>query len=428
MYNSAKIKIALAGLVGLKQIYGTQYEQLDPRLTDNILYDLRDIHPLIEMENLVNSYRTATKLGYDVYQPDQTYARDSRVLSGSVAYKSLIDGNIGNSPATSSSSWEPVKVLSEQLLDSIASSIDKTLQAIFIRKKLNSLVKTIVDDFRLYDGRGEVTNKNANNGRFVGFKMLLHQGEDLIIRLPRLAFQFDAQCPDLKLYLFNTSQLEPVKVIPFNYNQAGIVKWYTLDRSTEISLGSFDDGDYIIGYFESDLAPGAQSIKKETNLVDPKLCGTCNSNDFNLFRKRSNYLDIQPFYVEASHMNGTELWDEQYEVYLERNNWGMNIEFTINCDLTDFIISNKMLFAEAISKQAAVDILKTMQFSGLDNQQLQKLKSQINYAQYGSTENMNRGLVAEVDKSIAALDFDLSNLNRVCLPCNESKITGRKVV
>lgn len=423
MYNSALVKIGLAGIVGLKQIYGTQYEKLDPALTDGILFDLHDVHPLIEMENLVNSYRTATKLGYDVYQTDKTYSIKDRVLFGGKAFESLIDNNTGNDPNILPAKWKYVNVLSEQLLDSIASSIDKTIQSVFIRKKLNSLVKTIVDDFRLYDGRGEVTNKNANNGRFVGFKIMLHQEEDLVVNLPKIAFQFDLPCPDLKLYLFNTSQLEPVAVIPFNYNQAGIVKWF----NTTLSLQAFEDGDYILGYFESNLAPGAQSIKKETNLVSPQLCGTCNHTDFKLFKTRSEYMDLQPLYVEASHLNGTELWDESYEVYLEKNNWGMNIQFTVNCDLTDFIISNKMLFAEALSKQAAADILLSMQFSSLDNQQLMKLKSQLNYALYGNKENFNKGLIADAEKAIAALDFDLSNLNRVCLPCNESKTIGRKV-
>jgi hypothetical protein len=35
--------------------------------------------------------------------------------------------------------------------------------------------------------------------------------------------------------------------------------------------------------------------------------------------------------------------------------------------------------------------------------------------------NGNPGLVRQLEKAIAALDFDLSDLNESCLPCNESK-------
>ncbi|GGG97330.1 hypothetical protein [Pedobacter zeae] len=428
MYNSAKIKECLAGIVGISQVYGTQYPTLDPKLTTGFMFDLHEVHPLIEMENLVSSYRSAKQLGYLQWDITKTYSAKTRVLKVSTAYESLTDNNTGNDPAIDTDNWKVIDVLSEQLLLSIDSSIDKLVQSVFIQKKINSLVKTIVDDFRLYDGRGDMTNKNANVGRFVGFKMMLHQGQDLVVNLPRISFQFDTECPDLKLYLYNTSQSEFVKVIPINYNQRGVVKWFDLNDENAISLGAFADGDYIIGYYEEDLAPGAQSIKKETNLVDPKLCGSCNGADYKLFATRSNYLDLQPFYVDNANLAGTDLWNEAHEVYVEKNNFGMNIQFSVNCDLSDFICRNKIVFAEALSLQAAADILKHMQFSSLDNQQLLKLKSNINYALNGSKENYNIGLYKELSKAIDALDFDLSNLNSICLPCNERPQLGRRVM
>ena len=427
MYNPKIVKENFRGLVGLRQVYG-QYESLDPALTENIIQYLN--HPLLDMENIVSSFRNAKKLGYKNFDVTESYPIGYRVIRDDQAYISLEENNKDNDPKTDTEKWKELNVLSEQLLLSIDGSIDKLVQSIFIRKKLNSLVKTIVDDFRLYDGRSEVINKNANNGRFVGFGFNLKQPADLTVVIPNISFQFDLACPDLKLYLFNTSQSAAVAVYPINYNQPGVVKWFDLVKlfNGGINLSSFADGDYKLGYFEGDLAPGAQSIKKETNLVHQEACGSCGGTDYDLYLRRSRYLDMQPFYVDAANLSGTDLWDESTEIYVEKNNWGMNLQLSIHCDLTDFICRNRMIFVEALALQATTDILLAMQYSGNDNQVLQKLQSRVNYAVNGSKDNFNLGLAKETDNAIKALDFDLSGLDKQCLPCNDQRLIGRRVM
>lgn len=423
MYNSAKVKEGLSGLVGFRQTHGTQFETLSTSLTDGVMFYLNDIHPMINIENLDACYKNAKQLGYEEWKVDKTYQAKERVRIGVLGFESLLDDNTGKDPQTENSYWKLINVLSEQIELSIKSSIDKLLQAVFVRKKLNSLVKSVLDDFYLYDGRADFNNKNANNGRFVGFRISLNHLKDIAVNVGRISFQIDTPSPDLKLYVYNTSDPNPIKVIPIDYNQDRAVKWFDLEA---VNLTS-PDGDYIIGYYESDLPAGAQSIKKETNLVDMPYCSSCNGRDYQLFKKRSKYMSIQPFYVDASNLNGTELWDESVEVYQERNNYGMNLLMTASCDLTDFIIRNKTLFAETLANQAAADILLAMQYSTNDNQLNQKIKAELNYALYGNKENYNKGLIADTEKSIGALSFDLSSLNPVCLPCNETVMVGRKV-
>lgn len=424
MYNSESVVNCLmdARLIGIRPVFG-QYALLDKSLTDNATVYLNDVHPLVNYENIYNSFQGGKRMGYTEADITKKYPKGYRVLHFDCVYESLIDENSPDD-IEDTTKWEKINVYSDHLIKSIRSSIDKCLQQIFVKKKVNSIVKTIIDDFRLFDGRAELSNKNANNGRFVGFKISPHQKSDVIVKLPKVSFQFDQACPDLKLYVYHTSQEVPVTILPLNYDQPGIVKWFDCN----LSVGAFLEGDYIIGYFEGDLSVGAQSIRKETNLVHQEYCGSCNSSDYNAYVSRLKFMKLQPFYVDQENLDGINLWNEDNEVYVEKNNWGMNIQFSAQCDLSDFLCRNKMLLADAISKQAAVDILMAMQFSTNDNQVVQKLKSQVNYALYGDKVNYNRGLIADAEAAMDALSFDLSGLNKDCLPCNESRIIGRKVV
>ena len=45
------------------------------------------------------------------------------------------------------------------------------------------------------------------------------------------------------------------------------------------------------------------------------------------------------------------------------NNYGLNLELTISCDITDFIIEQRMLFQDVIAKQVAVDMLREFAYN-----------------------------------------------------------------
>lgn len=294
-------------------------------------------------------------------------------------------------------------------------AIDKVLYAVVNKKKIAENVKSVLDDFQLYDGRADFDNKNSNLGRFVGVKFTLKANNDLSVLINKVSFQLDMPSPDLKLYLFSDDSPTAISTTPCNYNAGRAVKWF----DTDIRL-SESTTNYYLGYFETDLAEGAQSIKKVLDYVGGySTCQTCGYNETTAryYQARVKYVDIQPFYIDADNLNGVELPDMTYANYVDQNNFGMNIHATVGCDITDFLCRNKSLLREPIAIQMAIDLLTAIMTSQRDNVQVEKAKSEIAYLLNGDKTQYSKGLYGQLDNAIDALSFDLSGINKVCLPC-----------
>lgn len=306
----------------------------------------------------------------------------------------------------------------------ISGSIDKMLYSVINQKKINTLIKSVVADFKLFDGKADYDNKNANTGRFCFLEIKAKNNEDLVMMLKRVSFQFDTACPDLKLYLYSdNSPVTALKVIPLNYTTPLAVQWFdTLTNGdTNLNLPSLSDDDttYFLGYYESDLAPGTQSIKKVVNFNEMPSCSSCSSNQAQVthYKTRVQYIDMRIGYVDAQNLDGVALPDMQHAVWVDRNNFGMNIDANIICDISEFICSNKQIFVEPLAMQVAIDLLNVIIHSERDNIDLQKAMQGAIYALNGNQDNYFMGLYKVYNKMIDALDVDISGFNKSCLSC-----------
>lgn len=307
----------------------------------------------------------------------------------------------------------------------IKGSVDKMLYTVINQKKINTLVKSIIADFKLFDGRADFDNKNANTGRFVGLRFKMHANQDLVLTLKRVSFQIDMVAPDLKLYLYSDdTPSEALKVIETPYTANRGVQWFDVltNNDTNLNLPSLSDDEtyYYLGYFETDLPESAQSIKKAMNFTEAP-CGTCQGMEQQRtwFKARTLYTEIQPFYVDAQHLNGIELPDMNNAIFVDRNNFGMNIDANIQCDISDFICQNKQLFIEPLALQSAIGLLEVIIHSERDNIELQKAQQGCIYILNGNSDNNFNGLYKTYNKMIDALDIDMSNFNKACMPCSK---------
>src|SRR6188474_3217896 len=105
-----------------------------------------------------------------------------------------------------------------KVLKTIEGSIEKMLYEVINKKKLTTLVKSVIADFKLFDGRADFENKNANLGRFCFLQFTPKNNEDVVLTLKRVSFQIDMAAPDLKLYLFtDDNPNEALKVLETPY-------------------------------------------------------------------------------------------------------------------------------------------------------------------------------------------------------------------
>ena len=131
---------------------------------------------------------------------------------------------------------------------------------------------------------------------------------------------------------------------------------------------------------------------------------------------------ISPFRVHAleTFAEYPEMWDTEENTYTNANNYGLNCVVTVGCDLTDFIIAQRSMFANVMQKQMAATVLRLITF----NPDVRVNRNQSNASQFdllyevdGNPQGRKTGIGAELDRAYDALDLDTRGIDRICLTC-----------
>jgi hypothetical protein len=302
------------------------------------------------------------------------------------------------------------------------SSINKVVAMMMTKKKLDGVTKSLFENVQLFSGVGDIMQKVTKQSRFVGFEIKTKSARDLAVAIRRIGTQFSLANPDLKIWLFHSSQAEPLGSTTLNLPRANAFTWSPSDlvlhaQGTQL----FPGGAYYLGYYEDDLQ--GMAINKNYNFGVVPQCGSC-TNDRALYSQWSQVVSVTPFYVSPDFLvdigpgapGGPLLWDINANQYVYNNNFGLNLDLTSGCDLTEFLCREKRLFTEAILKQVAVDSLLELAYSTRNNTIAKETRDLAIFALTNPDAN-NQGLVARRDQAILALNFDFSDLSPVCLPC-----------
>jgi hypothetical protein len=428
MYRDLDLQNCLFGLVGFRQNANPKYPLIAASLleTESGLY-FQDEHPLLTIENLDQALTNYDSFPYAAYAGATIYALGQKVravVDGKV-YESLSAGNTGNEPSVSPLSWVEVPLFSQKLEAVVRSAINKIAAAVFQNKKLREATKSLMENVQLFDGNGSLTDKEIKLGRFVGFKLMLEDHRDITTVIRRLGTQFSQANPEFKLYIFHTSQEDPVKIIDLALTKSNSFEWSTINESLKYLSDDYAPGGaFRIGYYE-DLLVGQAINRGYDFAVSPQPCN-CN-NWYGLYSKWSKFMRVEPFSVtpEPDQLPdgdgvGATLWSLESEISQYQKSYGLNLDLSVRCDTTEFLCREKDLFIQPLLKQVAVDLLSEMAYSVRNNVIAKETRDLATFALLNKPDG-NPGKVKELDKSIAALDFDTSDLNEACLPCNNSQ-------
>lgn len=426
MINPIVITSGLSGLIGFRAAVDKSLPKIDADLQaseSGII--VNDVHPLVSVENIHACIENSGVIEYpDAWAVGTTYTLDEKVIkvidTEKVIYKSLADGNVGNDPEISPDEWESEgTVFNQYLRNKLSQGAVKLANVIYLQKNLADNSKSILGDVMLYTGAGNITNTITKRGRFVGFKLYI-KGSDLAVTLSKVGMQFNTLNPEFKLYIYHNSQLEPISEITIAHTKQYSFEWKSITKQI---LSFLDDdinagGHFSIGYYEDDLL--GEAIERKTTYDFNGHCGSCQAENFNNWKKWSKHVSIQPFYVDAANLNEDHTyWDEEKEIVLDEQNWGLNFIMSVGCDVTPFLIRNKGSLAQVYATQIAVSILEDMAMSTRDNQKMLKVQQLANYA-LNMKENYSPGMYKQLEKEIKALNFNISGLNPQCLPCKNS--------
>ena len=425
----------LLHLVGWQQSYDTSEVKLSDNLTqsESGMY-FQQVHPLLTLPNLMSIAPDFKNTNFPEHDANSSYKEGVVVTLEDKYYKSIKDVPV-NTEITNYEFWIETNLFSEWLEDKTKASIIKLINKFINMKLADKASKSLIENKTLFDGTGRLTNLATNRNRFVGFEVDTVRSKGVTVKINKIGLQF-TRPGKYKVYILHSSCDTPVYSFEFEKLKSNSIEWFKPKEdillpyeSQEIDAG----GSWYIGYLQSDLPENSQAINRDRDW-STQPCKGCSRQEFLAWQAWSKYIEIHPFYVDENQLLGEDeqmYFDPEIMNFTYDANYGINLDVSVYCDLTDFIIKQKQLFQDVIAKQVAVDFLREFAYNPnvrTNRRSINASRTDILYELDGDSSSMKHsGLNYELDLALKALNFSTQGLDRVCLPCVNHGLKYRTV-
>lgn len=415
MYRLTDIVEAFKGLVGWE---GSSLDQ-SVRDSESGLF-FQEAHPLLTLRAMRGIMPEGMAMAYPEFANNNTYAKGDIVSKNDKAYRSLIDNNTEG--LNDNSAWEEYDLLNDYLNDLEVRGIKKVITR-FIRDKVIGVeTKNIIDRRTLFDGVGRLANRVPNDGKIVGFEIEPLRADGVTMKIEKVGLQFTGNVGSVHLYLFHSSKLDPVWDKEFTIDSSNYL-WFDAELflpylTNETNAG----GAWYLVYYQPNLPAYMEAVNFGRDW-SREPCGTCNKGDLVLYQTMNKFVTLSPFYVKVDDWDGT-LWDVNDMIYSNQNNYGINLLFSMGCDVSDIMIAERLTFANVIQLQVASDALRTLALNpevAVNRVQYNADRDNILYETDGNGQGI-KGLNGDLEKAYKALSFDTKGLSPVCLGCKNKGI------
>lgn len=434
MIRLQEIQSALMPVVGWRQDYNPQNQIDDSLCQSESGLTFQGAHPLCTLENV----RSIMPDDYLYRYPEWAagaYAAGAKVQYNGTVYKAqravvLSDGAPGTDDA-----WAEFNMVSDFVQQLTEDGINTAVQQFLQRKQLNNETRNLMERRTLFDGAARLNAVIDPRSKIVGFEIVPVRAMGVTTKIERIGLQMVGGTGIIKLYLFHSSQVAPVKTIELNYtNASGGFQWFTPSEPIYLPyIGTDTDagGAWFLCYNQNDLPFGMQALNVSKDWsVEP--CQTCLGGSIESWRQITKYLQVSPFAISAPEdfAEFPEMFDIGEVGYTNTMNYGINLELSVGCDLTDFIISQRQIFANVIQKQVAATVLRTIAMNPdarVNRNQVNVTRDELLYELDGAPQGRASGLGYELKQAYDALSLDTSGLDRICLSCNNHGVKYRTV-
>lgn len=435
MVRANDIQEKLLHLIGWEQNYDTSDLKISDALTvsESGLY-FQQIHPLLTLQNMSCIAPDFKNITFPEYNSEKEYSKGNVVDYQGTQYKALQKAQ-GKQPDIESEYWVETNLFSEWLESKTKASIQKAIARYCNEKTVEGTNKPLCESRTLFDGTGRLVDTVKNKKNLVGFEIIPVRAKGVTTKINKICLQF-TKAGEYTLYLMHSSMDAPVKIIKLNKIRDNSAEWFTVDdlylpyQSEDNDAG----GSWYLCYFQSELPEGSQAIRKDKDW-SKEPCGSCSRRELITWMAWSKYLEIHPFFVNEELINiedkSLHLWDVENNQYTYDNNYGLNLEVTVSCDITDFIVEQRMMFQDVIAKQVAVDMLREFAYNSnvrTNRHSINASRLDILYEVDGDSSSMKKsGLSYQLDMAFKAIKLSTSGIDRVCLPCRNNGIKYRTV-
>lgn len=431
---------ALKNVCGWEQSYDPA-KAIDDNLTqtESGLY-FQGAHPLLTLDSMEAIMPDDWGIQYPVWDALTQWKQNKVVQYGNdtngnkLFWKAKAD-NVGEEPTEDSLFWSKYNILSDFLERMTRNGIATAIQTFTQIKQLDKETRNLLERRTFFDGAGRIRATLQNNHKLVGFEIVPVRAMGVTAKIEKIGLQMTGGTGVVRMYLFHSSQIDPIKTFDLNFIVTnGGFQWFPL---TDCYLPYISDknnagGSWFLCYNQDELPAGMEAINVSKDW-SREPCGTCNMGSVEVWRELTKYLQVTPFMYNApeTFAEYPELWDIAYTMYTRTQNYGLNCEITIGCDLTDFIISQRQIFQTVIQRQVAAIALRTLAMNPnvrVNRNQSNATRMDILYELDGNTSGVRPGgLGYDLKKSYEALQIDTQGLDRICLACNNRGVRYRTV-
>lgn len=435
MVRASDIQEKLLHLIGWEQNYDTSDLKISDALTvsESGLY-FQQIHPLLTLQNMSCIAPDFKNITFPEYNSEKEYSKGNVVDYQGTQYKALQKVQ-GKQPDIESEYWVETNLFSEWLESKTKASIQKAIARYCNEKTAEGTNKPLCESRTLFDGTGRLVDTVKNKKNLVGFEIVPVRAKGVTTKINKICLQF-TKAGEYTLYLMHSSMDEPIKTIKLTKVRDNSAEWFTVDdlylpyQSEDNDAG----GSWYLCYFQSELPEGSQAIRKDKDW-SKEPCGSCSRRELLAWMAWSKYLEIHPFFVNEELINTEDkslhLWDVENNQYTYDNNYGLNLEVTVSCDITDFIVEQRTMFQDVIAKQVAVDMLREFAYNSnvrTNRHSINASRLDILYEVDGDSSSMKKsGLSYQLYMAFKAIKLSTSGIDRVCLPCRNNGIKYRTV-
>lgn len=427
MIRIADIQDKMLHLVGWKQSYDLSDIMLSSNLTqtESGMY-FQQIHPLLTLDNLRSIAPDFQNFNWQVHDANKAYKSGEVVRVDDSLYKALQDVP-AETDILDSEYWTETNPFSEWLEEKTKASIVKLINKFINMKLADKATKSLIENKILFDGTGRLTNKIENRNRLVGFEIDTVRSKGVTVKIDKIGLQM-TKPGFYTLYIFHSSNPEPIYTLTFEKTKANSLEWFKPKEDILLPYESANTdagGSWYLVYKQSELPENAQAIYKDRDWSTGP-CKACSRSEFLAYQAWSRYIEVHPFYISEDEEFDPEIMNFTYD-----RNYGINLEVSAYCDLTDFIIKQRAMFQDVLSKQVAIDFLREFAY----NPNVRTNRHSINASKLdilteldGDSNSMRQsGLSYELDIALKALSISTQGLDRVCLPCVNNGIKYRSI-
>lgn len=443
MYRLKEIQDALLHVVGWEQSFDpAKAINDDLTQTESGLY-FQGAHPLVTLDNIRAIVPDDFVYQYPEWNMIIEYKQGAKVRHKNEIWIARKD-NQNEEPTKSDFNedyngdfgnefWGVYNYLSDYLERLTRNGIAQMVQTFTQVKGLDKETKNLLERRTFFDGAGRIRATLQNTHKLVGFEIVPVRSMGVTMKIEQIGLQMTGATGNVRMYLFHSSQIDPIKTFDLNFTVTnGGFQWFPLKDCylPYISDATNAGGSWYLCYNQDELPAGMEAI----NMVKDwsrEPCGTCTGYGLESWKEITKYLQVTPFMYNApeTFAEYPELWDVALTMYTTTQNYGLNCEITVGCDLTDFIVKERQIFQTVIQRQVAATALRTLAMNPdvkVNRNQVNATRLEILYELDGNTTGVRPGgLGYDLKKAYEALRLDTQGIDRICLTCNNHGVKYR---